>query len=148
MSLPKDEKKGALPVPDDEGNERNYKYDPKPNGNGAGKKILGATIMLIIVLGGSVLVANFIWDSAHDTSGDSNKVTIQSLDCVKTGTGSIKGEAKITNKNDYGVIVEWVMNGDTGYAKLSANTFMIDQVYSYRTASNCAFDITSVTRVP
>ncbi len=141
MSLPKEEKNnGALPIPDDESNERNY--NPKPKGNPpSGLRIVGGIILLMIVIIPSAL---FWGGFSFDNSADN--VKIKADGCELTGTGSIKISVIISNSNNFPVIVEWQGNGQVGYAKVPAKTQVSDEVYSYRSADSCTRSIIDVTR--
>ena len=67
--------------------------------------LIGAVIIIAILLIGSVLVANFIWDVSTDVSADN--VDIELISCKETATGSVETIVEITNRNDFRVLVEW-----------------------------------------
>ena len=105
--------------------------------------LIGITILIVIVLIGSVLVASFIWDVAHDVSA--GNVDIELISCMKTSTGSTETLVEITNRNDFRVLVEWGTVGGSGYADIPAKTIVTDQYYAYGT-SQCGAEIRSATR--
>ena len=105
--------------------------------------LIGITIIIAIVLIGSVLVANFIWDVTHDVSA--GNVDIELISCIKTGTGSTETLVEITNRNDFRVLVEWGTVGGSGYADIPAKTIVTDQYYAYGT-TQCGAEIRSATR--
>ena len=50
--------------------------------------LIAAVVILAIVIIISVLVANFIWDAAHDVSA--GNVDIELISCKKTGMAVLK----------------------------------------------------------
>ncbi len=123
-----------------------------PDGYDSGKKpqsgssLKGAVALVVIVLIISVFAANWIWDAAHDTSGGGTpNVEIELVSCKATATGSTETVVKISNYNDFDVIVEWLTIGGTGYANVDAKTFVHDQLYIYDVTS-CSAVIESVTK--
>jgi hypothetical protein len=110
--------------------------------------LIGAVILIVILLIASVLVANFIWDVAHDVSA--GNVDIELISCKRTATGSTETIVEITNHNDFRVLVEWgtIESGDgigLGYADVPANSIVNDRYYAYGT-TECAAAIKSATR--
>ena len=110
--------------------------------------LIAAAIIIAIVLIGSVLVANFIWDAAHDVSA--GNVDIELISCKRTATGSTETIVEITNRNDFRVLVEWgtIESGDgigLGYADVPAKTIVTDQYYAYGT-TECAAAVKSATK--
>ena len=105
--------------------------------------LIAAVVILAIVIIISVLVANFIWDAAHDVSA--GNVDIELLSCKKTGTGSTETVVKISNNNNFRVLVEWGTVGGLGYADVPAKTIVTDQYYAYGT-TECAAAIKSSTK--
>jgi len=110
--------------------------------------LIGAVIVIAIAIIGSVLVANFIWDAAHDVSA--GNVDIELISCKKTATGSTETIVEITNRNDFRVLVEWgtIESGGgigLGYADVPAKTIVTDQYYAYGT-TECSAAIKSATR--
>jgi len=125
-----------------DGYDSNKKSDSKPSGS----SLKGAVALVVIVLIIGVLAANWIWDAAHDTSGGgTSNVDIELLTCTKTGTGSTESVVKISNYNDFDVIVEWRTVGGVGYANVPAKSFINDQLYIYN-VSQCGAEIVSVTK--
>jgi len=110
--------------------------------------LIGAVIVIAIAIIGSVLVANFIWDAAHDVSA--GNVDIELISCKKTATGSTETIVEITNRNDFRVLVEWgtIESGDgigLGYADVPAKTIVTDHYYAYGT-TECAAAVKSATK--
>ena len=105
--------------------------------------IIAAVVVLAIVIVISVLVANFIWDTTHDVSA--GNVDIELISCTKKATGSTETVVKISNKNNFRVLVEWGTVGGSGYADVPAKTIVTDQYYAYGT-TNCSAAIKSSTR--
>ena len=105
--------------------------------------LIGAVIVIAIVLVLSVLVANFIWDTAHDVSA--GNVDIELISCKEMLSGSTETIVEITNNNYFRVLVEWGTSGGSGYADIPAKTIVTDQHYSYDT-TKCSASIKSATR--
>ena len=105
--------------------------------------LISAVIAIAIVLIGSVLVANFIWDVTHDVSaGD---VDIELISCKEMVSGSTETVVELSNNNDFRVLVEWATVGGSGYADIPAKTIVTDQYYAYGT-TQCGAEVKSVTR--
>ena len=105
--------------------------------------LIGAIILIAILLIGSVLVANFIWDVSTDVSaGD---VDIELISCKEMPSGSTETVVKISNNNNFRVLVEWGTVGGLGYADVPAKTIVTDQYYAYGT-SECTAAIKSSTK--
>ena len=105
--------------------------------------LISAVIAIAIVLIGSVLVANFIWDVTHDVSA--GNVDIELISCKEMASGSTETIVKISNYNDFRVLVEWGTIGGFGYADIPAKSFVTDQYYAYGT-TECSAAIKSVTK--
>jgi len=105
--------------------------------------LIAAVVIIGIAIVISVLVANFIWDTAHDVSA--GNIDIELLSCKKTNTGSTETVVKISNNNNFRVLVEWGTVGGLGYADVPAKTSVTDQYYAYGT-TECAAAIKSATR--
>ena len=105
--------------------------------------LIGAIILIAILLIGSVLVANFIWDVSTDVSaGD---VDIELISCKEMVSGSTETVVELSNYNDFRVLVEWSTVGGSGYADIPAKTIVTDQYYAYGT-TQCGAEVKSVTR--
>ncbi len=146
MSLPKDDSKDepSISRQDDSDNgasNKDYKY--KKSTTPGSSNIIVAIVVLAIVIVGSVLVANFIWDTAHDVSA--GNVDIELISCKETGTGSTETVVKISNHNNFRVLVEWGTVGGLGYADVPAKSIITDQYYAYGT-TGCGASIKSATK--
>lgn len=105
--------------------------------------LISAVIVVVIALIASVFIGNFIWDSMHDVSADN--VEIELVSCKKTATGSTQTIVKISNYNDFRVLVEWGTIGGLGYADVPPNSYITDEYYAYGT-TECSAAIKSATR--
>ena len=110
-----------------------------------GKNLIGAVVIVAIVLVLSIVLANGIWDFAHD-DGES-KVALSNFDCKDQGYGRMYGSVDIRNNNDFAVIVEWKMNENVGYANVPAKSIISDGIYA-NSVPNCAAKLLDVTKVP
>ncbi len=127
-----------------------FKPQSKPSnvGSDAGKKIVGGLILIGIVILISIGISSWIWDSAHDLSGGgTSNVEIDLLTCTRSATGATETGVKISNHNNFGVIVEWNTVGGMGIAKVPAKTSVNDNYYAYG-PTQCGAEIESVTKVP
>ena len=104
---------------------------------------IAAVVIIAIVIVVSIIVANFIWDTTHDVSA--GNVDIELISCKKIETGSTETIVKISNNNDFRVLVEWGTVGGLGYADVPAKTIVTDQYYAYGT-NDCSAAIKSTTR--
>jgi hypothetical protein len=105
--------------------------------------LIGAVIVIAIVLIASVFLSNFLWDAAHDIS--EGNVDIELISCKEMLSGSTETVVKISNHNDFRVLVEWGTIGGFGYADVPAKSFVTDQYYAYGT-TECSAAIKSATR--